>query len=341
MFGKKLTPLLGVAISVAVMSAATTSNAAANDTPGYWTTTSGEVWRNGSGQCWRTQFWKPEDAIAECEDGKPVSNDSDMDGITDGLDSCPNSSTDIKVDARGCELDSDGDGVVDSLDRCPSTPAGTTVTANGCKKIAADSDGDGIVDSEDRCPGTSSGAAVNASGCELDNDKDGVVNSKDRCPTTTAGVKVNTTGCTLDTDNDGIVDSRDDCPDTGSGQKVDAKGCEISEVITLKGVTFAISSDLLTGNSSGILDEVTEILKRYPDMVIEVAGYTDNRGSVSLNKALSQKRAESVVRYFTVKGISSANLTAKGHGIESPIADNNTAAGRAQNRRVELHIIQQ
>ncbi|MCF6323077.1 MAG: OmpA family protein [Gammaproteobacteria bacterium] len=341
MFGKKFTPLLGVAISVAVMSAATTSNAAANDIPGYWTTTSGEVWRNASGQCWQTQSWKPEHAIAECEGDKPASNDSDMDGIADGLDSCPNSKADVKVDARGCELDSDGDGVVDSLDRCPSTPAGTIVTANGCKKTAADSDGDGIVDSEDRCPGTPSGAAVNASGCELDSDNDGIVNSKDRCPATTPGVKVNATGCVLDSDSDGIVDSLDDCPGTGSGQKVDAKGCEMGEVIALKGVTFATSSDQLTGDSSGILDEVTETLKRYPEMVIEVAGYTDNSGSASMNKALSQKRAESVVRYFTAKGLSSANLSAKGHGIESPIADNNTAAGRAQNRRVELHIIQQ
>ncbi len=341
---KTLISLLSTAITAVFISTATMSTAAAGDIPGYWTTESGKIWRNASGQCWRTQFWKEEHAIAECEGGKPAGSDmvavsdGDMDGVADGQDSCPNSKSGVKVDARGCELDSDKDGVVDSMDRCPSTPAGVAVDAMGCE---LDSDKDGVVDSKDRCPGTPGGATVNAMGCELDSDKDGVVDSKDRCPGTAAGVKVGTTGCELDSDKDGIADVRDECPGTGSGQKVDAKGCEIGEVIVLKGVTFATSSDLLKGDSSRVLDEVAETLKRYPNMVIEVAGYTDNRGSASLNKALSQKRAESVARYLSAKGVSSANLKPKGYGIDSPIADNGTAAGRAKNRRVELHILQQ
>ncbi len=340
MFGKKLIPLTGVALSVAIISIAATPNATADDTPGYWTTKSGEIWRNGFDQCYRTRFWQPENAIAECEGGTAANSDSDMDGISDELDSCPDSKADVKVDARGCELDSDGDGVVDSLDRCPATPAGTAVTANGCKKAAMDSDGDGVIDSQDRCPETPSGAAVNANGCERDDDKDGVVDSKDRCPNTAAGVQVNTSGCALDSDGDGIADNRDSCPDTESGLKVDAKGCELNEVIVLKGVNFATSSDRLTEGSSEALNEVASILKRYPHMIVEVAGYTDNRGSASLNQALSLKRATSVVNYLVAAGVSPANLKAKGFGITSPIADNSTAAGRAQNRRVELHIIQ-
>ncbi len=348
MLFKTLISLLSTAITAVIISTATMSTAAAgNDIPGYWTTESGEIWRNDSGQCWRTRFWQPEHAIAECEGGQPAASamaavsDGDMDGVADAQDSCPNSKSGVKVDARGCELDSDNDGVVDSLDRCPSTPAGVAVDARGCKKAAADKDGDGVVDSKDRCPGTPQGATVDARGCELDSDKDGVVDSKDRCPGTAAGVKVGATGCELDSDRDGIADNRDECPGTGSGQKVDAKGCEIGEVIVLKGVTFATSSDLLKGDSTSVLDEVAETLKRYPDMVVEVAGYTDNRGSASLNKALSQKRAESVASYLASKGVSSANLKAKGYGIDSPIADNGTAAGRAKNRRVELHILQQ
>ncbi|VAW86493.1 Outer membrane protein A precursor [hydrothermal vent metagenome] len=342
MFGKRVVSVLGVAITSTMLSAAMTPGAvASDDISGYWTTKSGEVWRNGFGQCWRTQFWKPEHAIAECEgeSGKPA--DGDMDGVADAMDKCPNSEAGVKVDARGCELDSDKDGVVDSKDRCSATPAGTVVDANGCKMTEADSDGDGIVDSKDSCPGTSHGTTVNAKGCELDSDGDGVVDSKDRCPETAVGVKVGATGCSLDSDNDGIVDNRDECPGTSSGQKVDTKGCVLDDMIVLKGVNFATSSDTLKGSSSDALNEVAATLKRYPDMVVEVAGYTDNRGSASLNKALSQKRAESVVSYLIANGISSANLKAKGHGIKSPIADNSTAAGRAQNRRVELHIIQQ
>jgi len=344
MFGKTFIAVLGAAITTVMISITPMSSAVAgNDIPGYWTTKSGEIWRNGFGQCWRTQYWKPEHAIAECEGGKPADSDSDMDGVADDQDSCPNSKPGVKVDARGCELDSDKDGVVDSMDRCPSSPAGTAVDANGCQLAEADSDGDGVVDSKDRCPGTPRGVTVNARGCELDSDRDGVVDSKDRCPGTPAGIKVNATGCQLvsDSDSDGIIDSRDECPGTGSGQKVDAKGCELGDVIVLKGVNFATSSDLLTGGSSDVLDEVAETLKRYPDMVVEVAGYTDNRGAASLNRALSQKRAESVASYLASKGVSSANLQPRGFGAESPIASNDTAAGRAKNRRVELHIIQQ
>ena len=354
MIDKRLTSLLGTVMILVVISTAGTSTAAAA-TPGYWTSTSGEIWRNGFGQCYRTQFWKPENAIAECEGGKPADSDmgavaaasdsesesdSDMDGVTDAMDSCPNSKAGVKVDSRGCELDSDKDGVADSMDKCANSKAGAKVDARGCE---LDSDKDGIVDSKDSCPETPRGATVNAKGCEIDSDKDGVVDSKDRCPGTAAGVKVNATGCALvnDSDNDGVVDSRDECSGTASGQKVDAKGCELGEVIVLKGVNFATSSDMLKEDSSNVLDEVAETLKRYPNMVVEVAGYTDNRGSASLNKALSQKRAESVVNYLTANGVSSANLKAKGYGIDSPIADNGTAAGRAQNRRVELHIIQQ
>ena len=338
MLGKRVVPLLGMIITVTAIST-TPSTAMANDTPGYWTTESGEIWRNGFGQCYQTRFWKPENAIAEC--GDKAEADSDGDGIADKLDACPESQPGVTVDSRGCELDSDGDGVVDRLDRCPDTPADIAVDATGCKLAEADSDGDGIVDSKDRCPNTAQGASVNANGCERDSDGDGVADSKDRCPGTPSGVKVNATGCENDSDSDGIVDSRDSCPNTGSGSKVDAKGCELSEVIVLKDVHFETSSDLLKAGSAEVLNEVAETLKRYPDMVVEVAGYTDNRGAASFNKALSQQRAESVASYLVSKGVSPANLKAKGHGADAPIADNNTTAGRAKNRRVELHIIQQ
>jgi len=329
--------LLGAVITMAIFSATIAPTASA-DVPGYWTTKSGEIWRNGFGQCWRTRYWQPEHAIAECENG--VVTDSDKDGIPDDQDACPDSPVGGKVDARGCELDSDGDGIVDSRDRCPGTPAGNTVDTNGCKSAEPDSDGDGVIDSQDRCPATPRGAAVNANGCERDSDSDGVVDHQDRCPSTPSGTRVNANGCETDSDDDGIVDSRDKCSGTASGKKVDRQGCELKEVIVLKGVNFETSSDQLKNGSSAVLDEIAETLKRYPDMVVEVAGYTDNRGAANFNKQLSRQRATSVANYLTSQGVSSDKLQAKGYGAESPIADNNTAAGRAQNRRVELHIIQ-
>lgn len=232
--------------------------------------------------------------------------------------------------------DSDGDGVFDSEDRCPDTPMGAKVDARGCE---LDSDGDGVADSKDKCPDTPPGVKVDRYGCELDSDGDGVTDSKDQCPDTPVGVKVDARGCELDSDGDGVVDSGDKCPDTHKGAKVDAVGCEIPEVIVLKGVNFETASDHLTSDSIGILNGVADTLLRRPDVTIEVAGYTDSRGAASYNQKLSQMRAQAVANYLISRGVMAENLTAKGYGEENPVADNKTAAGQAENRRVELHIL--
>lgn len=201
-----------------------------------------------------------------------------------------------------------------------------------------DSDGDGVIDSKDLCPNTPENAKVNAQGCELDSDGDGVVDSKDRCPSTAHGVRVNEHGCELDRDNDGIVDSQDRCPDSRANAKVDELGCEILEVIVLKGVNFETGSNRLTADSIVILNNAADVLMKRADISVEVAGYTDNRGAAAYNENLSQKRAQAVADYLIQRGVKADKLSAKGHGAAHPVADNNNAAGRAQNRRVELHI---
>ena len=304
--------------------------------PGYWSDAEGNIWKNAFGQCWRTTTWTPEMAIAECEGIV----DTDGDGVADDDDACPGTPAGTAVDAKGCELDSDGDGVVDSKDSCPGTAAGVTVDSKGCKVKPMDSDGDGVVDGKDRCPDSAPGASVDATGCERDSDGDGVVDSKDSCPGTAAGITVDAKGCEVDSDMDGVVDSKDSCAGTARGDKVDSKGCKLEEKIVLKGVNFETGSDALTAGSSSTLDDVAATLKRYSDMKVEVAGYTDNRGPVSFNQALSQKRAQSVVNYLVSQGVSEANLVAKGYGPSDPVASNDTAAGRAANRRVELHIVE-
>lgn len=232
--------------------------------------------------------------------------------------------------------DSDGDGVNDDMDNCPNTAAGAKVGGDGCEM---DSDKDGVVDRLDRCQGTVAGARVDSAGCELDGDKDGVVDRLDRCPDTAAGRKVDARGCELDSDGDGVLDSADNCPDSAAGAKVDIRGCEIQEVIVLKGVNFASGSAQLTADSSRALDDVAATLKKHPDMQVEVAGYTDNTGARQLNVSLSQRRAQAVVDYLVGKGVAGDRLSAKGYGPANAIADNSTAEGRAQNRRVELHIL--
>lgn len=273
----------------------------------------------------------------EPEPAKPApAIDSDGDGVTDDKDRCPGTVKGAKVDANGCELDGDRDGVVDRLDKCPTTPPGRKVDAAGCE---LDGDGDGVVDALDKCPTTPPGRTVNAEGCELDGDGDGVVDALDKCPTTPPGRKVNAEGCEPDGDGDGVVDALDQCPTTPAGDKVDSKGCTLLKTIVLKGVNFDNNAAVLRPEAAALLDEQTATLKRYPMLKVEVAGHTDSANSDAYNLALSERRARAVMEYFVSKGVAAEQLSAKGYGESSPIADNGTAEGRAQNRRVELRIL--
>lgn len=128
----------------------------------------------------------------------------------------------------------------------------------------------------------------------------------------------------------------DDCP---PGARIGASGCEIEqEEIRLPVVTFAFDSDRLDATATAALDEAIETLRMHPDVHIEVAGHTDSMGSDAYNLALSQRRAETVHRYFVDNGATNT-LTVRGYGEREPTADNSTAAGRAQNRRVVLRIL--
>lgn len=233
-------------------------------------------------------------------------------------------------------VDTDGDGVVDSMDRCPNTPAGARVDAYGCE---LDSDGDGVKDSMDKCPGTPKGVSVNREGCPMDSDGDGVSNDKDKCPNTVRGAKVGADGCELDGDKDGVVDRLDECPNSAPGVQVDIKGCEIKGEIRLPGVNFESNSDRLLPGATNVLDDAVATLKKNPSITFEVAGHTDSDGSAAYNESLSARRATTVHDYLASKGIAENRMTVRGYGEAQPIADNNTATGKAQNRRVVLRIL--
>ncbi len=141
-----------------------------------------------------------------------------------------------------------------------------------------------------------------------------------------------------DGDGDGIADEADRCPDSAVGAKVDEHGCNLRPTIVLEGVNFTSASAELSDESRAALDKTATSLRRYPGLRIEVAGYTDSSGQRAANIALSQRRAESVRDYLIAQGIAPEQLTAQGLGPDQPLADNATAAGRAANRRVELHI---
>jgi OOP family OmpA-OmpF porin len=142
----------------------------------------------------------------------------------------------------------------------------------------------------------------------------------------------------IDSDGDGVPDSADRCPGTPAGTPVDEKGCPIEPVV-LRGVGFETASATLTPGSLPVLKGVADDLKLHPLVQVELQGHTDNRGGDAYNMDLSQRRAESVRDYLVSQGVNAARLTAKGYGETQPVADNNTAQGRAQNRRVVMKVI--
>src|SRR2546426_5976020 len=107
--------------------------------------------------------------------------------------------------------------------------------------------------------------------------------------------------------------------------------------VILRGVMFETGKSALKPESFTVLDIVAQSLNANPDIRIEIAGYTDHTGSDATNLRLSQARADAVRAYLGSKGVAPGRMVAKGYGAANPIATNTTAAGRGQNRRVELH----
>jgi outer membrane protein OmpA-like peptidoglycan-associated protein len=265
-------------------------------------------------------------------------HDQDNDGVLDGLDACPDTPAKWPVDAKGCPTDTDGDGVPDGKDKCPDTPKGAKVDESGCP---LDSDKDGVYDGLDQCENTPFGAKVDAKGCPIDTDKDGVPDGIDQCDNTPPGAIVDAKGCPSDSDGDGVYDGLDECPDTPKWWTLDNKGCPTPRLdhlslVILEKVNFKSGSAVLEPDSTKTLDEAVQSLTYWSDIKVEIGGYTDNRGPAATNKALSLDRAKAVKAYFASKGIAPARMETKGYGSESPVADNNTPEGQAQNRRVEV-----
>ena len=175
-----------------------------------------------------------------------------------------------------------------------------------------------------------------------DSDSDGVIDSKDRCPNTPKGIAVDASGCPKDTDGDGVYDSLDKCPGTPKGIAVDNDGCPvpIPEKLTMKLlVEFDFNKAVIHPQFHGELEKFANFMIAYPQTKTVIEAHTDNIGSERYNLKLSQRRAESVIKYLADKfGIDRTRLSAKGYGFSKPVADNKTAAGRQRNRRVEAQI---
>ena len=281
--------------------------------------------------------------------------DDDKDGIKNDEDRCPKDPEDIDgfEDDDGCpDPDNDKDGIPDLIDQCPNDPEDKDgfEDEDGCPD--PDNDGDGIPDVKDQCPNMAEDfdGFEDRDGCpDPDNDKDGIPDSLDQCPNDVEDFDnfEDDDGCPdPDNDKDGIPDLKDKCPNEPEvfNNYEDKDGCpdtlkkepSMPKQQLLQGINFKSGTPEMSFESYQYLEPIIRQLKQYPDVEIEIRGHTDSIGNYSKNMQLSQMRAEAVRQYIISKGIEAARVRAVGFGSSSPIADNRTAVGRTQNRRIEV-----
>ncbi|MDR2835576.1 MAG: OmpA family protein [Bacteroidales bacterium] len=151
------------------------------------------------------------------------------------------------------------------------------------------------------------------------------------------GINVNKEGYLFHSENFNL-------PDTADYQEfvidIELNRIEVGTTITLKNIFFDYDKATLRSESFVELNNVIDILNKYPKMKIEISGHTDNKGSAEYNKNLSYERAKTIVNYLIEKEISKDRLSYEGYGFEQPIATNETDEGRQINRRVEFKIIE-
>jgi outer membrane protein OmpA-like peptidoglycan-associated protein len=260
---------------------------------------------------------------------EPEPGDLDGDGVVDADDACPDVPEDMDgfKDADGCpELDNDNDGIIDGMDSCPMAAEDFDQFADtdGCPD--PDNDNDGIDDAADRCPDEAE---------DLDGDRDA-----DGCPD-------------QDADNDGVPDDSDACPGEAEtiNQYLDEDGCpdvkpqrvEVTkqQIVIKEQILFQSGKATIRVESYPVLDDVVMVLRDYPDIEVRIEGHTDNVGNDAANLELSKSRADAVFEYLIAKGVDARRLITEGFGETRPIDTNTTTEGKARNRRVEFHILQE
>ena len=124
----------------------------------------------------------------------------------------------------------------------------------------------------------------------------------------------------------------------GTGVRVVRNGNQI-DLIMPGNITFDVNKSTIKSSFTGVLDSVALVLEEFDETIINIEGHTDSSGSASYNQLLSEQRAGSVRDFLLNQGIQSSRTRATGYGERNPIASNETASGREQNRRVELNLV--
>jgi outer membrane protein OmpA-like peptidoglycan-associated protein len=209
----------------------------------------------------------------------------------------------------------------------------------------ADRDHDGVLDSDDHCPDEPEDhdGYKDEDGCpDPDNDAVGVLDADDRCPNQAGPAAAH--GCP-DRDGDGIADADDRCPDVPG--VAEEAGCPAPKLIVVQKdkielkqkIHFATGKSTILPDSTPLLTEIAAALAKRPTVRVRIEGHTDARGAAAINTRLSRARAEAVRSWLITAGIVATRLVAVGFGPSQPIADNRTASGREENRRVEFLLL--
>ena len=280
--------------------------------------------------------------------------DTDGDGLSDNDDECPQVAG--KKRNNGCpkevketvvaDIDFAADDVADKMEEVKEVIK-EEVKIEEPKRIetpkiekpsAPDADNDGVIDTEDACPNEP--GSKNSKGCP-DSDGDGFTDDIDECPLSTGALK----GCP-DTDKDGVNDANDNCP-SESGL-VSNGGCPSKEIVAdedlavfmtaAREVRFETGSDVLVSSSYQVLEQVKEVMERYPNFRLMIEGHTDDVGNSRENQILSENRARACYMYLIANDIPALNIQYIGYGEMHPLADNKSKRGRESNRRVEFRM---
>ena len=280
--------------------------------------------------------------------------DTDGDGLTDGEEF-------LQFSSNPLIADSDGDGLNDFVEvkthKTDPNKADTDDDGLNDKDEAltyqtdplkADTDDDGLSDKDELM-------TYKSDPLRRDMDNDGLSDGDEVLTYKTDFAKADTDGDGLndgdevrkhktnplmaDSDNGSVNDGAEVARGTNPLNADDDALLKVSKVgskIVLEGVVFATGSAKITDASKDVLEKAFKTLQAYPDMIVEVRGYTDNTGSLRGNMRLSEARAKSVKSYLDNLGISANRITAKGFGPQDPIASNTTREGRRKNRRIEF-----
>ncbi|MCP5061016.1 MAG: OmpA family protein [Ignavibacteriae bacterium] len=262
----------------------------------------------------------------------PLALDSDMDGLNDSEEAINCNTDPNSVDTDGDELsdfvevkkyDSDPNKKDTDDDKLSD---GYEVNKYKTNPIKKDTDDDGLDDfvELDKYKTNPSNA---------DTDGDGLNDGKE------VG-KFNSNPNKKDTDDGGTNDllefARKTDPNNPDDDIDETQILDVTKPIVLEGVTFSNNKAIINPTSEFILNKAYNTLVAYPNLKIEIQGYTDNIGRAISNQNLSQERADAVKVWLVKKGIVNTRLTAKGYGESNPIANNNTEEGRQKNRRISF-----